>query len=55
MCRKKENGFWIKPQPLPPRVQQVVDAAGPSPADPEGSWTGIPWCGEEPQQDADDL
>ncbi len=55
MQHPEEEEFWIEPQPLPPNVQQVVDAMGPSPADPLGSWTGVPLNGGEPVRDVDDF
>lgn len=52
---REQEGFWVELQPLPPQVQQVVDAMHASGTDPQGSWTGIPEEAETPVQDADDL
>lgn len=41
--------------PLPPQVQQVVDAMHPCHNDPLGSWTGLPTDGGEPVRDVDDC
>ena len=50
---KDDKTFWVKS--LSPPVKQVVDAMHPSPADPLGSWTGLPLDGEEPVRDVDDF
>ena len=45
----------MKKQPLPDKVQQLIDAMHPSASDPLGSWTGLPEEDGQPVQDADDL
>lgn len=55
MKRSKDEPLWVEPKALPPKVQQVVDAMGPSPADPLGSWTGVPVDGGQPVRDVDDF